>query len=83
MDAITLCQRLGKQVRETRKNRGLTQANLARVAGLPRQKIISIEKGDMTVGISAYARVVAALDCELALMPAAMPTLDEVEGLFN
>lgn len=83
MDALTLCQRLGKQVRGRRLNRGLTQADLARIACLARQKIISIEKGDLTVAMSAYARVVAALDCELALIPAAMPTLDEVEGLFD
>jgi len=83
MDASTLSHRLGKQVREKRLNRGMTQADLARIAGMPRQKIISIERGELTVAMSAYARAVAALDCELTVVPAAMPTLDEVQSLFE
>ena len=32
---------------------------------------------------SAYARVLGALDCELAVVPAAMPTLEELGDLFE
>jgi hypothetical protein len=31
----------------------------------------------------AYARVLGALDCEFTVVPAAMPTLEELEGLFE
>jgi hypothetical protein len=31
----------------------------------------------------AYARVLSALDCELAVIPAAMPTLEELGDLFE
>jgi DNA-binding XRE family transcriptional regulator len=66
-----------------RINRGLTQVQLAKLAGLTRQKVIAVEKGTLTVGMIAFARVLAALDSELSVIPAAMPTLEELEGLFD
>jgi DNA-binding XRE family transcriptional regulator len=83
MDYFLIATRLGEQVRQRRLNRGLTQATLAELAAVTRQKIIAIEKGDLTVGMTAYARVVGALDCELTVVPAAMPTLDEIQGIFD
>ncbi|MCO8312480.1 helix-turn-helix transcriptional regulator [Pseudomonas mandelii] len=82
MDYSLLIYRLGKQIRERRMNRGLTQANLAELAGLTRQKVIAVEKGTLSVSMSAYARVLGALDCEFAVIPAAMPTLEELGDLF-
>lgn len=61
----------------------MTQADLAALAGLTRQKVISVEKGSLTVGVFAYAQVLGALDCELKVVPAALPTLEEVEWLFD
>jgi transcriptional regulator with XRE-family HTH domain len=83
MDYSLLIYRLGIQIREKRLSRGLTQADLAQIAGLTRQKVVAVEKGTLSVGVSAYARVLGALDCELAVIPAAMPTLDEVQDLFE
>jgi transcriptional regulator with XRE-family HTH domain len=83
MDYDLLIHRLGIQIRDKRLSRGLTQADLAQIAGLTRQKVIAVEKGTLSVGMSAYARVLGALDCELAVIPAAMPTLDEVQDLFE
>jgi transcriptional regulator with XRE-family HTH domain len=82
MDYSLLIYRLGKQIRERRMNRGLTQANLAELAGLTRQKVIAVEKGTLSVSMSAYARVLGALDCEFTVIPAAMPTLEELGELF-
>ncbi|WP_454833903.1 MULTISPECIES: helix-turn-helix transcriptional regulator [Pseudomonas] len=82
MDYSLLIYRLGKQIREKRMNRGLTQAKLAELAGLTRQKVIAVEKGTLSVSMSAYARVLDALDCEFAVIPAAMPTLEELGELF-
>jgi HTH-type transcriptional regulator/antitoxin HipB len=82
MDHSFLILRLGKQIREKRLNRGFTQAKLAELAGLTRQKVIGVEKGDLSVSMMAYARVAGALDCEFAIVPAAMPTLEELEDLF-
>lgn len=83
MDYSLITIRLGEQVRQRRLNRGLTQAKLADLAGITRQKVIAIEKGGLSVGMTAYARVLGALDCEFALVPAAMPTLDEIQGVFD
>lgn len=82
MDYSLLISRLGRQIREKRMNRGLTQAKLAELAGLTRQKVIAVEKGTLSVSMLAYARVLGALDCEFAVIPAAMPTLEELGELF-
>lgn len=82
MDYSLLISRLATQVREKRLNRGLTQAQLAEFAGVTRQKVIAVEKGDPSVSMMAYARVIGALDCEVAVVPAAMPTLEELGELF-
>jgi transcriptional regulator with XRE-family HTH domain len=83
MDYSLLISRLGAQLREKRINRGLSQAQLADLAGLTRHKVIAVEKGTLSVGMIAYARVLGALDCELAVVPAAMPTLEELGDLFE
>lgn len=83
MDYSHITMRLGEQIRQRRLNRGLTQAKLAALAGITRQKIIAIERGDLSVGMMAYARVLGALDCEFSVVPAAMPTLDEIQGVFD
>ncbi|AVB18355.1 MULTISPECIES: helix-turn-helix transcriptional regulator [Pseudomonas syringae group] len=83
MDYALITTRLGEQIRQRRLNRGLTQARLAALAAVTRQKVIAIEKGDLSVGMMAYARVLGALDCELSVIPAAMPTLDEIQGVFD
>lgn len=82
MDYSLLILRLGRQIREKRMNRGLTQAQLAELAGLTRQKVIAVEKGVLSVSMMAYARVLGALECEFEVIPAAMPTLEELAELF-
>jgi transcriptional regulator with XRE-family HTH domain len=83
MDYSLLASRLGNQLREKRLNRGLTQAQLALLAGLTRHKVIAVEKGALSIGMIAYARVLGALDCELTVVPAVMPTLEELRDVFE
>ncbi|POA22513.1 transcriptional regulator [Pseudomonas sp. FW300-N1A1] len=83
MDYFLLIARLGNQLREKRVSRGLTQVQLAELAGLTRHKVIAVEKGTLSVGMIAYARILGALDCELTVVPAAMPTLEELGDLFE
>ncbi|HEF4758872.1 TPA: helix-turn-helix domain-containing protein [Pseudomonas putida] len=83
MDHSLIISRLGQQIRDKRVNRGLTQARLAELAGLTRQKVIAVEKGTLSVAMVAYARALGALDCEFAVIPAAMPTLEELGDLFE
>ena len=83
MDYELIATRLGDQIRSKRLNRGLTQARLAELARLTRQKVIAVEKGDLSVGMSAYARTLAALECECTVTPARLPTLDDITGIFH
>lgn len=83
MDHALIAARLGLQIRQRRLNRGLTQAKLAALAKVTRQKVIAIERGDLSVSMLAYARILGALDCECSLTNAAMPTLDEIQGMFD
>ena len=53
------------------------------MAAFVRKKVIAIEKGDLSVRMMAYARVLAALDSELSVVPVAMPTLDDIHGVFD
>lgn len=75
-------RRLGSALRAARKRRGLTQAELALRAGVPRLKVIQVEKGEASVSAGAYADVAAALGIEFSVVPARRPTLDEVAALI-
>ncbi|MCU1773014.1 transcriptional regulator [Pseudomonas sp. 13B_3.2_Bac1] len=68
-----LISRLAAQLRIKRLNRGLTQTQLADLA---------IEKGTHSVCMNVYARIIAALDCELTVVPAVMPTLEALAEIF-
>jgi DNA-binding XRE family transcriptional regulator len=83
MDYSTLTEHLGGQIRQKRLYRGLTQVDVAAMAGITRQTVIAVEKGSLSSSINVYARVLAVLGCDLAVIPAEMPTLDEVGALFE
>jgi putative transcriptional regulator len=54
-------QRLDTRVREVRRDRRMTQAELAATVGVSRQTIISIEGGDYTPSVLLALRVATAL----------------------
>jgi transcriptional regulator with XRE-family HTH domain len=80
MHADQILEALGRQLREARQNRGFTQLELARLAGLPRTKIIQVEAGKPSVSIEAYAKVVAALGLSMDVTAATRPTLDDLDA---
>ncbi|MFJ3485827.1 helix-turn-helix domain-containing protein [Pseudomonas sp. NPDC090202] len=83
MDAHLLIERLGKQIAEMRKTRGLTQLQLAAQCGLTRQKVAEIEKGSPTVSMQAYAKVLASFDAEIHVVPARRPSFEELREVFR
>jgi transcriptional regulator with XRE-family HTH domain len=83
MDAILVVQRLALQIAAMRKTRGLTLVELAARAGVTRQKLSEIEKGKPTVSINLYAKVLAALNAELQVVPARRPTFEELHEVFK
>ncbi|PAU55290.1 transcriptional regulator [Pseudomonas sp. PIC25] len=83
MDYQLINERFGAEIRQLRLKRGLTQAELAGMAGITRQKLIEVEKGHGTVALNFYTRVIASLEGELQVVPAQLPTLDDIRGLFG
>ncbi|SEK32000.1 hypothetical protein SAMN05216359_101414 [Roseateles sp. YR242] len=66
-----------------RLERGYTQVELAKMANLPRLKIVQIEAGKPGVSVAAYARAAAAMGGEMRVVPQQRPTLDEIRELLG
>ena len=72
---------IGDRLAEQRKRLGLTQAGLARKAGVSRATLDALENGRSgEIGFSTVSKLLAAVGLELVLQPAASirPTLDEL-----
>jgi transcriptional regulator with XRE-family HTH domain len=72
---------VGAQIAERRRDLKLSQAELARKAGVSRATLDALENGRTgELGFSKVARLLSALGLELAIRPAAShrPTLDEL-----
>ena len=71
---------LGRQVALSRKQRRLSQTELALAVGLSRQTISSLERGDITdLGIRKVLRLLEALDLTLVVRPQHhLVTLDDL-----
>ena len=80
MHADDILLSLGCQLRQARRRHGLTQAQVASLAGLPRLKVIQVEAGRPSVSVEAYTRVAAALGMTILLSPATRPTLDDLDA---
>ncbi|MBD8599708.1 helix-turn-helix domain-containing protein [Pseudomonas sp. W2Oct36] len=83
MDATLLLERLGSQIEEMRRSRGLTQVQLAYQSGMTRQKLAEVEKGSPTVAVNFYAKVLAALNAEIKVVSARRPTFEELREVFQ
>lgn len=57
---------VGRRVRELRRQLGVSQEELAARAGLHRNYVGSVERGERDIGISAVGRLAAALGMSLA-----------------
>ena len=71
---------IGKKIREARKNRKLSQADLAGALGMSRTTIGQIENATVQdVGVRKLIRLLEYFELELVVRPAgAPPTLDEL-----
>ena len=72
---------IGKQIAESRKKSKLSQAGLARKAGISRATLDALENGRAgELGFSKLSKLLATLGLELKLQPAAShrPTLEEL-----
>jgi transcriptional regulator with XRE-family HTH domain len=65
MDDESLSDRLGRNVKQLRDARGLTQAQMAKIAGLPRATWANIESGTGNPTLSVLSRI--AFACSVSL----------------
>ena len=56
-------------IRNTRKNKGLTQTDLGKKVGLPQSHISQIESGNIDVRVSSLQEITKLLDLELVFVP--------------
>ncbi len=66
-------QEIGKLVRQTRKNLGVTQKDLALTSGTGLRFVIDLEKGKETAEIGKVLTVLHTLGIRLALTPPSAP----------
>ncbi len=78
-----LLHSLSQSLREARIHRGLSQQQLAEMAGVTRLRVIDIERGSASVAIGAYARVARSLGLQLALEAYRRPVFEELKETFR
>jgi transcriptional regulator with XRE-family HTH domain len=80
-NVLTNLEQIGSGLRQQRKRRGLTQAEVAKAARISRATLSLLENGLLSeLGIKKVLRVAEILGLELALRPAgAAPTLEELQ----
>lgn len=71
---------IGAALRSARQARGLTQGELARLAGIGRTSLSQLENGTIgEIGVRKILRVCAVLGLALQIMPEGrLPTLDDL-----
>lgn len=75
-------RQLGQALRRRREALGLTQAGLARAAGLRQPTVSDVELGAGAPRFDTVAALLAALDLELALRPRTRGGDDDLGSIF-
>ena len=68
MENLNERERIGKRIAELRKQKGLSQAKLAELAGIDPGHIARIELGRYSTGIDILAKIGYALDCRIDII---------------
>jgi y4mF family transcriptional regulator len=77
---IRIPEDLGKIVRFHRKKSGLTQAEVARLAGVGKTVVFQLEKGKTTVRMDTASRILSVLNIRLEAVSPLMAELEEESG---
>jgi y4mF family transcriptional regulator len=77
---MLILEDLGKIVRFHRKRSGLTQAELARLAGVGKTVVFQLEKGKTTVRLDTASRILSVLNIRLI---AESPLMNEMDKSAN
>lgn len=73
MDEGAILHELGRRVRAQRKHIGLTQEQLALVAGVDRSYYGAVERGERNVTFTVLCRLCLALRCDVAVLTNGLP----------
>jgi HTH-type transcriptional regulator / antitoxin HipB len=73
-------EELGRQISRARRDRRISQDELAHACGLSRQTVSGLERGELTdLGLRKLERLLEALDLQLTIRPLRHPiTLDDL-----
>jgi transcriptional regulator with XRE-family HTH domain len=66
-------QELGNQIRELRKNKGLSQEQLALQAEVDRSYVGGIERGERNVSFLTLVKIAECLECDVAKITKGIP----------
>ncbi len=80
---MSIAEELLQQLKSARKAKGLTQAELALAAGIPRRTYQRLEAGDLGTRIEILFRALQALGLALKTAPSGRPTLNELNALYG
>lgn len=64
---------LGQRIRERRHRLGLSQEELAHVAGLDRSYVGRIERGEDNLTFASLVKLCLAMQCDIAALTAGLP----------
>jgi transcriptional regulator with XRE-family HTH domain len=62
-------QRIGQRIADLRKQKGMTQQDLADITGNQRNHISRIESGKYSVGFDTLQTIAEALDADIRIVP--------------
>jgi len=68
-DTANTLKTIGAAIRTRRKQIGMTQQDVAEIAGLQRQTVSRVEAGNETVAVATVARVAAVVGLDLQVTP--------------
>jgi len=75
-------RQLGNLIQRTRKQRGLTQTDVANLAGLRQEMVSKIETGHEGTKLSSIYALFAALDLELVVDTRSARPAQDIEDIF-
>ena len=78
-----MSQALFSQIRAARLNRKLTQADLARLAGIPLRTYQRLESGDRGSKLDTLLRALDALGLSMKTISKRRPSLDELNDVYG
>ncbi|WP_125255849.1 helix-turn-helix domain-containing protein [Brevundimonas fluminis] len=75
-------KQLGVLIQRHRKQRGLSQTELAGLAGLRQEMLSKLESGQPGTRLSSIYAVLSALDLEMTIQPRTKSSSEDIADLF-